>query len=56
MQDASLRMKGVVYKECVHSVLTYGAESRGVSEAASHREKNAENDLLGELKIEGPKK
>ena len=27
MQGASLRMKGVVCKECVHSVLTYGAET-----------------------------
>ena len=31
-----VRMKGVVYKACVRSVL-----SRGVSEAASHREENA---------------
>ena len=40
------RMKGVLYKACVHSVLTYGAEdlggeSRGFSEAVSHREENA---------------
>ena len=27
MQGTSLRMKGVVYKVCVHSVLTYGAET-----------------------------
>ena len=27
MQVASLRMKGVVYKVCVHSMLTYGAET-----------------------------
>ena len=26
-QEASLRMKGVVYKACVHSVLTYGADT-----------------------------
>ena len=26
-QGASLRMKGVVYKACVRSVLTYGAET-----------------------------
>ena len=26
-QGESLRMKGVVYKACVHSVLTYGAET-----------------------------
>ena len=25
-QGASLRMKGIVYKACVHSMLTYGAE------------------------------
>ena len=24
MQEASLRMKGVVYKVCIRSVLTYG--------------------------------
>ena len=43
---ASLRMKGVVYKACVRSMLTYGGrdlgdESRGFSEAVSHREENA---------------
>ena len=27
MREASLRMKGVVYKACVHSRLTYGAET-----------------------------
>ena len=27
MQGTSLRMKGVVYKACAHSVLTYGAET-----------------------------
>ena len=27
IKEASLRMKGVVYKTCVHSVLTYGAET-----------------------------
>ena len=26
-RGASLRMKGVVYKACVHSMLTYGAET-----------------------------
>ena len=40
-----LRMEGVVYKACVRSVLTYGAdlgdESRGFSEAASHRQENS---------------
>ena len=48
MQGASLRMKGVVYKACVRSVLIYdiwgkdlGDESRGFSEAASNREENA---------------
>ena len=45
-RGASLRMKGVVYMACVCSVLTYGGrdlvdESRGFSEAASHREENA---------------
>ena len=45
MRGTSLRMKGVVYKACVHSVLMYGAdlgdESRGFSEAASHSEESA---------------
>ena len=50
MEGASLRMKGVVYKACVRSMLAYGAEtwvmkSRGVSEAVSHREENAEHDM-----------
>ena len=27
MEGLSLRMKGVVYKACVRSVLTYGAET-----------------------------
>ena len=44
-RGASWRMKGVVYNACVRRMLTYGAglgdESRGVSEAASHREENA---------------
>ena len=44
-RGASLRMKGVVYKACVRSMLTYGAETwamkAGFSEAASHREENA---------------
>ena len=46
MGGASLRMKGVVYKACVRSVLTawgrdLGNESRGFSEAVSHRVENA---------------
>ena len=46
MRGASLRMKGVVYKACVRSMLDtwgidLGDESRGVSEAVSHREDNA---------------
>ena len=27
MHGATLRMKGVVYKACAHSVLTYGADT-----------------------------
>ena len=42
---ASLRMKGVVYKSCSQHVDIWGRdlgdESRGFSEAASHREENA---------------
>ena len=54
MQGASLRMKGVVYKACVCSMLMYGAEtlgdeSRGVSETANHREKNGKNDLWSDV-------
>ena len=37
-REASLKMKGVVYKACVRSVLTYG-----------HREENAENDLWSDI-------
>ena len=48
-----MRMKGVVYKTCVHSLLMYGEETLamkvGVSEDASHRGKNAENDLQSEF-------
>ena len=29
-RGTSLRMKGVVYKACVRSMLTYGAETSGV--------------------------
>ena len=40
-------------KACVHSVLTYGAETWamkvGVFQDASHREKNAENDLQSDI-------
>ena len=41
IQGVSLRMKGVVYKVCVCSMLLYGQRLRGVLEAASHREENA---------------
>ena len=49
MQGASLRMKGVVYKVCLQHIDVWdrnlGDESRSVSDAASHREKNTENDM-----------
>ena len=53
-RGASLRMKGVVYKTYVSSVLTYGAETWAmkvwdVSEAASHRVENTENDLWSDV-------
>ena len=42
-------MKGVVYKVCSQHIDVWGRnmgnERRGVSEAASHREENGENDL-----------
>ena len=37
MRGASLRMKGVVYKACVHSVLTYGAETWAMKAEVSQR-------------------
>ena len=37
MQGASLRMKGVVYKACVHSVLTYGAETSALKAGVFQR-------------------
>ena len=46
-------LKGVVYKGCSQCVGVWGRnlgnESRGVSEAASHREENAENDLCSDV-------
>ena len=37
MQGASLRMKGVVYKVCVCSVLTYGTETWGMKAGVFQR-------------------
>ena len=52
-RGASLRMKGVVYKTCVCSMLTYGtatwAMKVGVFQRQSHREKNSENDLWSDV-------
>ena len=40
-EGASLRMKGIVCKACVHSVLMYGAKTWAMKAAASHVEENA---------------
>ena len=37
MQGTSLRMKGVVHKACVHSVLTYGAETWAMKTGVSRK-------------------
>ena len=46
MQGASLRMKGVVYKACVRSVLTYGAETWAMKTAVFQRLRAAERRML----------
>ena len=38
-----------VFTACLHMDSNFGDVSRGVSEAASHREKNAENDLRSDV-------
>ena len=42
-RGASLRMKGVVYKACVHSVLTYGAETWAMKAGVFQRLRGTEN-------------
>ena len=53
MQGASLRMKGVVYKACVRSMLMYGAETWpmkvGVSLMLQATEENVGNDLWSDI-------
>ena len=46
MQGASLRMKGVMYKACVHSMLTYGAESWAMKAAVFQRLQTTERRML----------
>ena len=53
-RGASLRMKDVVYKACVCSVLMYGAETwamkvGGVSEDINHREQLGESNLQNKV-------
>ena len=46
MQGASLRMKGVVYKACVHSMLTYGAETWAMEAGVFQRLRATERRML----------
>ena len=46
MRGASLRMKGVVYKACVHSVLTYGAETWAMKVGVFQRLQATERRML----------
>ena len=45
-RGASLRMKGVVYKACVHSVLTYGAETWAMKAGVFQRLRATEKRML----------
>ena len=45
-QVASLRMKGVVYKACVHSVLTYRAETCAMKAGVFQRLRVTERRML----------
>ena len=47
MRGASLRMKGVVYKACVRSVLTYGAETWAMKAGVFQRLQAIERRMLG---------
>ena len=46
MQGASLRMKGVVYKACVRSVLTYGVETWAMKAGVYQRLRATERRML----------
>ena len=46
MQGASLRMKGVVYKACVCSILTYGAETWAMKVVVFQRLRATERIML----------
>ena len=46
MQGASLRMKDVVYKACVCSVLTYGAETWAMKAGVFQRLRATERRML----------
>ena len=47
MRGASLRMKGVVYKVCVHSMLTYGAKTWAMKAGVFQRLLATERRMLG---------
>ena len=46
MVEVSLRMKGVVYKACVRSVLTYGAETWAMKAGFFQRPRATERRML----------
>ena len=46
MRGVSLRMKGVVYKACVRSVLTYGAETWAMKAGVFQRLRATERRML----------
>ena len=46
MRGVSLRIKGVVYKACVHSVLMYGAETWAMKAGVFQRLRATERRML----------
>ena len=45
-REVSLRMKGVVYKACVHSMLTYGTETWAMKSGMFQRLQATERRML----------
>ena len=48
-RGASLRMKGVLYKACVYSVLTYGAETWAIKVGVLQRLRATERRMLSDV-------